>query len=118
MKEKLASEFTFDQLMSGLTDVVKATYLPLREEINYLSDELNRLERKVINLEYKVSRISASIPTNQRLDVRNFTVVSNDEAKKLLENADRRSATTPTPTKGNHQRCHECNPGWDGSKED
>lgn len=119
---KTVMEMKKSELMSALNESITNLITPLNVEIVNLQSVVTdlqkyvlELERKLINLEFKVARISAEIPS-KRLSVENYTVVSNDEAKKLSENASKRSGyTIVTPTQEavrlQHQcQCSDCDP--------
>lgn len=83
------------------------------QKLERLANEVARLEAKIINIEYQLSRMRSYVPEMQRLNIHSFKVVNNDEAEKFHKGVVDRDTEFRTSTKGNHERCHECNPGWD-----
>jgi hypothetical protein len=95
---------------------LKRDHKKLLEDIDCLCDLFQKLEVRIINIEYQLSKIRTYIPEMRRLTGENFTVVSNDEAKRFNQGIVDRDTEFTTPTKAPHgNKCHECNPGWDGS---
>jgi hypothetical protein len=107
MNQKPLREMTREEMVSDLTKIMDAATLPLNKHMDAVYEYIATLERKLIDLEYKVARISSQIPSTQRLRVENFTVVSNDEAKKLSKGIVDRDTEFNTPTKEAH-RCQCC----------
>src|SRR6266508_2611168 len=77
----------------------------MENRLNLIHDAVLPLKKDVSHL-YEII-IVYSLEVMQR--IHQFTVVSNDEAKKLSDDISKLNTNVETPTKSNHERCHECN---------